>query len=135
MNPHKEGQAMPDLRAAQRLARPDVWAEDLKLRVDGRPFDLSGREYIRAVIRDASHEILVKKAAQTAFTITFLVRTFHWIIERKWHHLYLLPLKTGSVPFVQKRIDPIIASNEILNNKFNSVDNRTHKQTTEDIAL
>lgn len=126
---------MPDLRAAQRLARPDVWAEDMKLRVDGRPFDLSGREYIRAVIRDSSNEILVRKAAQTAFTITFLVRTFHWIIERKWHHLYLLPLKTGSVPFVQKRIDPIIASNEILNHKFNSVDNRTHKQTTEDIAL
>jgi hypothetical protein len=126
---------MADLRAAQRLARPDVWAEDMRLRVDGRPFDLSGREYIRAVIRDTSNEILVKKAAQTAFTITFLVRTFHWMVERRWHHLYLLPLKTGAVPFVQKRIDPMLASNEILNKKFASVDNRTHKQTNDDIAL
>jgi hypothetical protein len=58
-----------------------------------------------------------------------------WITERRWHHLYLLPLKTGAVPFVQKRLDPMIASNEILANKFKSVDNRTHKQTTDDIAL
>lgn len=126
---------MADLRAVQRLSRPDIWAEDMKLRVDGRPFDLSGREYIRQVIRDSSNEILVKKAAQTAFTITFIVRTFHWMVERKWHHLYLLPLKTGAVPFVQKRIDPIINSNEILDHAFKSVDNRTHKQTSDDIAL
>jgi hypothetical protein len=122
-------------RTVQHMARPDVWAEDMKLRVDGRPFDLSGREYIRHVIRDASAEILIVKAAQTAFTITFLIRTMHWIVQRGWHHLYLLPLKTGAVPFVQKRLDPIIASNPILDEKFKSVDNRTHKQTLDDIAL
>lgn len=121
--------------ALQRLARPDVWAEEHGLRVDGRPFTLEGREYIVDVIRDSSQKIIIKKAAQTAFTITFLVRTFHWITERHWHHLYLLPLKTGAVPFVQKRIDPIIASNEIISAKFKSVDNRTHKQTLDDIAL
>lgn len=124
-----------EMRGVQRLARPDVWAQDLGLRVDGRPFEIKGREYIVPVIRDLSHELLVKKAAQTAFTITFLIRTFHWITERKWHHLYLLPLKTGAVPFVQKRVDPIIASNEIIAQQFKSVDNRTHKQTLDDIAL
>lgn len=123
------------MRAVQRLARPDVWALDLSLRVDGRPFSISGREYIVQIMRDTSREVIVKKAAQTAFTISFLVRTFHWITERRWHHLYLLPLKTGAVPFVQKRIDPIIASNEILSTKFKSVDNRTHKQTNDNIAL
>lgn len=117
------------------LTRPDMWAEKLGLKVDGRPFDLEGREYITPVIRDSSQKLIVKKAAQTAFTITFLVRTFHWITERQWHHLYLLPLKTGAVPFVQKRIDPIIESNEILKHYFKSVDNRTHKQTTDNIAL
>lgn len=117
------------------LARPDVWAQENHLRVDGRPFDLTGREYIIDVIRDTSQQIVVKKAAQTAFTITFLVRTFHWIIQRHWHHLYLLPLKTGAVPFVQKRIDPIIASNPEIEGHFKSVDNRTHKQTRDDIAL
>lgn len=122
-------------RGVQHLARPDVWAADYHLRVDGRPFSLTGREYIVAVIRDTSPEIIVKKAAQTAFTITFLVRTFHWIVEKRWHHIYLLPSKTGSVPFVQKRVDPIINSNEHLKSRFNSVDNRTHKQTTDDIAL
>jgi hypothetical protein len=107
----------------------------MALKVDGRPFSLEGREYITQVIRDTSRVLIVKKAAQTAFTITFLVRTFHWIVERHWHHLYLLPLKTGAVPFVQKRIDPIIDSNEMVKSKFRSVDNRTHKQTLDNIAL
>lgn len=124
-----------DSKAVQRLARPDVWAQDLSLRVDGRPFSLTGREYIIPVLRDTSPEMLVKKGAQTAFTITFLVRTFHWITERRWNHLYLLPLKTGAIPFVQKRVDPIIASNPALGTRFSSVDNRLHKQTTDDVSL
>jgi hypothetical protein len=127
--------SQPGFKAVQHLARPDVWAQDLNLRVDGRPFSVDGREYIIPVIRDTSPKLIVKKAAQTAFTITFLTRTMAWIVSRGWHHLYLLPLKTGAVPFVQKRIDPIIASNEILSAKFKSVDNRTHKQTAEDISL
>ncbi len=117
------------------LARPDEWAIQLGLKVDGRNFTLEGREYITPVIRDTSPKMVVKKAAQTAFTITFLVRTFHWITMRRWHHLYLLPLKTGAIPFVQKRVDPIIDSNLLLENKFKSVDNRTHKQTQDDISL
>lgn len=121
--------------AIHRLTKPDVWASELGLKVDGRDFTLEGREYILPVIRDTSPKLVVKKAAQTAFTITFLVRSFHWIVERKWHHLYLLPLKTGAVPFVQKRIDPIIESNPELDMHFKSVDNRTHKQTDENIAM
>ena len=117
------------------LARPDAWAEKLKLRVDGRPFSLEGREYVRQVIRDTSPKLCVRKAAQTAFTISFLVRTFHWIVERRLHHLYLLPLKTGAIPFVQKRMDQTINSNDYIRDHFKSVDNRTHKQTKEDIAL
>ena len=122
-------------RQIRLLSRPDEWAVELGLKVDGRPFDLTGREYIIPVIRDTSPKLVVKKAAQTAFTITFLTRTFHWITERKWHHLYLLPLKTGAIPFVQKRVDPILAANASLAHKFKSVDNRTHKQTVDDIAL
>lgn len=124
-----------DSQAVQRLARPDVWALALELKVDGRPFSLDGGEYIVDVIRDTSPEIIIRKAAQTRFTITFLVRTFHWVTERRWNHLYLLPLKTGSVPFVQKRVDPIIDSNPLLAAKFGSVDNRTHKQTTDDVSI
>jgi hypothetical protein len=103
--------------------------------VDGRRFSLEGAEYVRQVIRDTSPKIVVKKAAQTRFTITFLVRTFHWIIQRRMHHLYLLPLKTGAVPFVQSRIDPIIDSHESINRQFKSVDNRLHKQTISDVKL
>ena len=103
--------------------------------MDGRPFSLEGREYVQQVIRDSSDHIVVKKAAQMAFTILFLVRTLHWIVERKWHHLYLLPLKTGAIPFVQSRIDPIIESSPHLKSQFARVDNRLHKQTIDDVKL
>jgi len=119
----------------QLLAKPDIWAQKLKLRVDGHIFTMEGREYVIPVIRDTSKKLIVKKGAQTAFTILFLVRTFHWITERGWHHMYLLPAKTGAVPFVQKRVDPIIKSSPELQHKFKTVDNRMHKQTNDDIAL
>jgi hypothetical protein len=123
------------INPVRQLARPDEWALNLGLKVDGRPFTLEGREYIRQVIRDTSDEIVIPKAAQTAFTISCLVRTLHWVVLRKWHHLYLLPLKTGAIPFVQARIDPIIDSNMELRGRFHSVDNRLHKQTEEAINL
>lgn len=104
------------------------------LKVDGRPFSLEGREYICQVIRDMSPEIVIPKAAQTAFTISFLVRTAHWITQRKWHHLYLLPYKAGAIPFVQARIDPIIESSPTLRELFSNVDNRLHKQSKDDIS-
>ena len=46
----------------------------MKLRVDGRLFSLEGREYVRQVIRDTSQEIVIPKAAQMAFTVTFITR-------------------------------------------------------------
>lgn len=125
----------PNSSDIRHLSRPDAWASDLKLRVDGRPFTLEGREYVSQVMRDTSQKIVVKKAAQTAFTISFLVVTFHRIVLRRWHHLYLLPLKQGAIPFVQKRVDPIIDSNPILKSHFAAVDNRLHKQTTDDISM
>ena len=123
------------LSSVRALARPDEWALGMALKVDGKHFTLEGREYVRQVIRDTSDEIVIPKAAQMAFTVTFLTRTLHWIKERKWHHLYLLPLKTGAIPFVQARIDPVIASNEVLRGCFKTVDNRLHKQSTEAINL
>ena len=126
----------PSIRkAAQARVWPDVWAQQLKLKVDGHPFSVKGREFQIPIIRDESEWIIVPKGAQVGLTTVFLARTFHWIVNRKWHHLYLMPLKTGAIPFVQGRIDPIISSNEVLHHKFKSVDNRLHKQTVDDIAL
>jgi hypothetical protein len=121
--------------AIRALARPDEWAISMGLKVDGKPFTLEGGEYIQQVIRDTSPEIVIPKAAQTRFTVTFLTRSLHWITQRGWHHLYLLPLKTGAIPFVQARIDPIIDSNPILGDQFQSVDNRLHKQSRQSINL
>jgi hypothetical protein len=120
---------------ANAQAYPDAWADLLKLRVDGHPFDMRGREFQRDIIRDESEWIIVPKGAQMGLTTIFLVRTFHWIVKRKWHQLYLMPLKTGAIPFVQGRIDPIIDSNAELKAHFKNVDNRLHKQSIDDIAL
>ena len=114
---------------------PDAWASSLKLKVDGHDFSMEGREFQRQVIRDESDWIVMPKGAQMGLTTVFLVRTFHWIVKRRWHHLYLMPLKTGAIPFVQGRIDPIINSNPDLGRLFMRVDNRLHKQTIHDIAL
>lgn len=111
------------------LARPDEWALGMKLRVDARPFTLDGGEYVRQIIRDYSPVIVIPKGAQMRLTVTSITRTLHNIIERNWNGLYLLPLKTGAIPFVQGRIDPIIESNPGLAERFSSVDNRLHKQT------
>ena len=123
------------LLSARTLARPDEWAVNMGLRVDGRDFSLSGREYVRDVIRDTSAEIWIPKAAQMAFTVTALTKALHNVIERRWNGLYLLPVKTGAIPFVQARIDPILDSNPKLASKFGSVDNRLHKQSTDKINL
>lgn len=103
------------------------------LRVDARPFTLEGGEYVQQIIRDYSPTIVIPKGAQMRLTVTAITRTLHNILERRWNGLYLLPLKTGAIPFVQGRIDPIIDSNPSLGGRFSSVDNRLHKQSSEGV--
>ena len=115
------------------MARPDEWALGIRLRVDARNFTLEGGEYVRQIIRDYSPEIVIPKGAQMRLTVTAITRTLHNILERRWNGLYLLPLKTGAIPFVQGRIDPIIDMNPALDGRFSSVDNRLHKQTSDGV--
>lgn len=123
------------LNAVRSLARPDDWAVDMGLRVDARDFSLKGREYVRQVIRDYSPEIWIPKAAQMAYTVTAITKSLHNVTVRGLNGLYLLPVKTGAIPFVQARIDPVIDSNPYLKEQFASVDNRLHKQTVGGVNL
>jgi hypothetical protein len=120
-------------RAIQALAWPDIWAEDLKLAVDSHPFDVRGREYEVEILRDESKNIVVPKGAQLGLTVIFILKSCHVVIKRKWKVLYLLPLKAGSVSFVQSRIDPLIDSNKSLKAEFSRTDNRAQKQTREGV--
>jgi hypothetical protein len=122
-------------KAVRSLARPDEWAIEMLLMVDGRNFTLERGEYVRQVIRDNSPEIVIPKAAQMRFTVTMLTKALHAVALRGWNVLYLLPLKTGAVPFVQGRIDPIIESNPELAEQFKAVDNRLHKQSAKKFNL
>lgn len=101
----------------------------MELRVDAHDFNLEGREYVRQIIRDNSPEIVCPKAAQMAYTVSAITKAVHNVIMRDWNGLYLLPVKTGAIPFVQARIDPMIESNPALDTAFSSVDNRLHKQS------
>lgn len=101
----------------------------MELRVDARDFTLNGREYVRQIIRDNSPEIICPKAAQMSYTVSAITKSLHNVVQRSWNGLYLLPVKTGAIPFVQARIDPVIESNPGLDQEFSSVDNRLHKQS------
>jgi hypothetical protein len=98
--------------------------------VDGAAFDMRGREYEQAILRDESKYIIVPKGAQLGLTTIFIVKSMHSLVRRRWKVLYLLPLKAGSVAFVQGRIDPIIDHVPRLKAEFKRVDNRAQKQTT-----
>jgi len=80
-------------------------------------------------LRDVAKYIIVPKGAQLGLTTTFLVKCMHAIINRGWNVGYLLPVKNGSVTFVQGRIDPIIDSAAALKDAFSRTDNRSQKQT------
>lgn len=125
----KAGSRQRGFANVRSLARPDEWALNMGLMVDGRHFTLERGEYVQQVIRDYSPEIVVPKAAQMRFTVMCITKALHNAVERGWNGLYLLPLKTGSKTFVQSRIDPIIESNPELAAEFSSVDNVLHKQT------
>lgn len=122
-----------EARAIQALAWPDAWATQRNLVVDAHPFDLRGREYEREPLRDESKFIIMPKGAQLGLTTTFLVKTCHYVVQRKWKALYLLPLKAGTVQFVQNRIDPMLDSSPSLKAMFTRVDNRAQKQTREGV--
>jgi hypothetical protein len=123
-----------EARAVQALCWPDVWGEDMHLEVDAHPFNLRGREYERDILRDESKAIVVPKGAQMGLTTIFILKSAHAITVRGRSVLYLLPLKTGSVQFVQGRIDPILDSNVELGSYFKrGVDNRNQKMTAKGV--
>jgi phage terminase large subunit GpA len=124
-----------DARAIQALAWPDAWASGLNLLVDAHPFSLVGREYQQQMLRDESKVIIAPKGAQLGWTTLFILKTLHSIIMRGWHILYLLPLKQGSVSFVQGRIDPVIDSNPQLKKEFSRTDNRAQKQSRSGVNM
>jgi len=121
--------SVAEARSLQAFAWPDVWAANLGLEVDSHPFALEGREYQRAILRDESANIVCPKGAQLGLTTVFLLKSAHAVAKRGWSVLYLLPVKAGSVQFVQSRIDPVIDSNQSLAQEFRRVDNRNQKTT------
>jgi hypothetical protein len=103
------------------------------LEVDAHAFTMEGREFQRDILRDESTSIDVPKGAQLGLTTVFLLKSMHAIIVRKRGVLYLLPLKAGSIPFVQSRVDPIVDSNPAIRAEFKRVDNRTQKVTAKGV--
>jgi len=132
--PQSRGNRLPSSdsrRAVLAVVRPDAWAIQLGLKVGGKQFLTNRREFIIPVMRDASQEVVIRKAAQMGFTIGMIIKALHAVTEKKLHVLYLMPFKHGAISFVQGRIDPIIDSNDKLSAQFHRVQNFLHKQTNE----
>src|SRR5213592_2907046 len=111
------------LHAIQVHGFPDVWGAQYGFRVDGHAYTFDGRAFLRDILRDPHKEIVCIKGAQLGVTVTALLRTLHRVCQWKWNGLYLLPVKAGTVPFTQGRIDPIINSSPALKRQFSRVDN------------
>jgi hypothetical protein len=108
-------------------AYPDVWANLIGLQVDGHPFTFEGRSYLQGIIRDHSPTRVIKKSAQGGATVINLTTALFWWAMWKWNVMYLLPVKAGTIPFSQGRVEPMINTAEWLKNQIVAVDNINHK--------
>lgn len=112
---------------AKAQAYPDIWADSIGLQVDSHPFSFVGRQYLKGIIRDHTKRRSIKKSAQGGATVINLTSALFWWSMWKWNVMYLLPVKAGTIPFSQGRVEPMIKSAEWLNNTLSHVDNVNHK--------
>jgi hypothetical protein len=112
---------------AKAQAFPDVWAQLINLQVDGHPFTFEGRPYLHGIIRDHAPNRVIKKSAQGGATVINLTTALFWWSMWKWNVMYLLPVKAGTIPFSQGRVEPMINTSEWLKQQIVSVDNINHK--------
>lgn len=81
------------------------------------------------MLRDESPYIISPKGAQLGLTTAYLVKCAHAVVVRRYKVMYLLPVKAGTVDFVQSRIDPMLDSSPLVKAEFSRSDNRAQKVT------
>jgi hypothetical protein len=89
------------------------WAFHNEVQLVGGPFSLAGHEYQIEVMQDDSRRQCAKKGTQMAFTESYVLRSLHNLIHKRYPQgiLYLFPTKDDVTDFSTSRFKPLIRDN------------------------
>lgn len=117
------------IRMAKMKVWPDEWAMNIDMKVDGHDFSYKGRPYLKDIIRDHCPERAIRKSAQMGATVISLTTSLFWWQQWDLNVMYLLPVKNGTIPFSQGRVQPMCYSTPYIKGRLQAVDNINHKRT------
>jgi hypothetical protein len=80
---------------------------------DGKPYTLAGHEDLNAILQDASRVVVVRKAAQKGVT-ELMLRLQFWLASQNYSSAYFLASRHYVRLQVQRRVEPLIAANKLL---------------------
>jgi phage terminase large subunit GpA len=84
-----------------------------KIRLEGKPFNFQGHEYLRAIYDDQSPHVVVSKAAQVGGSTYAILRSLH-ACATGLHVMYFFPTRTDVLDFSRGRVTPLLVDNPFL---------------------
>lgn len=95
-----------------------------KLNLGGRPFQLEGHEYERALLEEEAPRQCHKKGAQIGITETQILKTMHGLLYSRYLQgvLYLFPTVNDVTDFSKGRFGPLVSENEAIAEQVSSTD-------------
>lgn len=111
-------------------AQTDVvtWAFRNIVLPNGDPWRTADRLWQIAIFDDKSRHIVVKKAAQTGLTITFLVKILHYLLYNSATAMYTLPRRDDISDFTKIYLDKLIEKSPSLSSAIIGSDSVRLKQ-------
>lgn len=95
-----------------------------------RPIEFKNHRFLIDPFDDMHHDIVSKKSAQVGFSVLSILKSA-WLAKYKgMNSIYVLPTQDIVKSFVNPKVDPLIASNDVLKNMVNK-DSVTLKQVGE----
>jgi Phage terminase large subunit gpA, ATPase domain len=92
-----------------------------RIRLDGRPFNFTGHEYLRAIYDDQSPHVVVSKAAQVGGSTYAILRSLH-ACATGLNVIYFFPTRTDVLDFSRSRVTPLMAENPFLERMLTDTD-------------
>lgn len=90
---------------------------------NGDPITFKYHKFLLDFYMDESPEICAIKCSQVGFSTTAIIKSAHLCHYKKANIIYLLPSKSIVKDFVIPKVDPLIASNQVLKNMMGDTDN------------
>lgn len=91
------------------------------------PIEFKDHRFLIEPFDDMSPDIVVRKSAQVGFSVLAILKSFWLAKYMGLNTIYVLPTQDIVKSFVNPKIDPLIASNEVIKNMINK-DSVTLKQ-------